>query len=278
MRIPLAGGQNKRFSVNQDAQTPVNLYLDADGEEPKLSPAMYKVPGKSSFSTAENRPYHGRDRDSASVLWRYRTTRVYRIDSNGNETLVGSISFLQSVGRMFKNRYQAIFVTDSGAWVSNGTSLTQVTEPGYLRISGRRLSSAAISFCHTGRSTVCASAPSTTAAATTTLDFAQAESNVDDIRDVDCRSRGGLAVSAPTQPKSGTTPAHLIFRLPAVRALNDGGWLCARQSIARWRITRYSGWSCNRSGSGVVYRADGCNQQIISKPWHRIRNTANGAD
>ena len=49
MRIPLAGGQNKRFSVNQDAQTLVNLYLDADSEEPETSPAMYKVPGKSSF-------------------------------------------------------------------------------------------------------------------------------------------------------------------------------------------------------------------------------------
>ena len=74
MRIPLAGGQNKRFSVNQDAQTLVNLYLDADSEEPETSPAMYKVPGKSSFSTVGTGPIMAMI-DSAAQFWRYRTTR-----------------------------------------------------------------------------------------------------------------------------------------------------------------------------------------------------------
>ena len=67
MRIPLAGGQNKRFSVNQDAQTLVNLYLDADSEEPETSPAMYKVPGSRCFPL-RNRPYRRADRIGGAVL------------------------------------------------------------------------------------------------------------------------------------------------------------------------------------------------------------------
>ena len=152
MRIPLAGGQNKRFSVNQDAQTLVNLYLDADSGG-RNQPGDVQGAGKVVVFHCRNRPRRGHDRIRRRSFWRYRTTRFTRIDSSGNETLVGSISFPSPSVACSKTAIEAIFVTDSGAWVSNGTSLTRVTDPDYPDLWSS-ITSAAASFCHPRQPTV----------------------------------------------------------------------------------------------------------------------------
>ena len=260
MRIPLAGGQNKRASVNQDAQTLVNLYLEPDSDEPETSPAMYKVPGKSSFSTVGNGPILAMIEFDGAVL-AVSGDEVYRIDSNGNEVLVGSLSFLSPSVACSKNRYQAIFVTDSGAWISNGTTLAQVTDTdypgslvvdylaGYFVFAVPDSQQFFVSQLDNGDSY-------------DALDFAQAESNVDDIVTIIVDHEEVWIYGVDTTEvwyNSGASDFPFALRQGATMEVG----CAARQSVARVDNTIF--WlGRNRSGSGVVYRADGYNPQIIS--------------
>jgi hypothetical protein len=260
MRIPLAGGQNKRFSVNQDAQTLVNLYLDVDNEEQETSPAMYKVPGKSTFSAVGSGPIHALIEFGGAVL-AVSNDDVYRIDSNGNETLIGSISFLDPSVACSKNRYQAIFVTDSGAWVSNGTSLTQVADPDYP---------GSVSVDYLGGYFIFAIPDSQqfyisaldNGGSYDALDYAQAESNVDNIvTPIVDHEEVWLFGTDSTEVWyiSGASDFPLARRQGATMEVG----CAARRSVALADNTIF--WlGRNRSGAGVVYRADGYNPQIIS--------------
>jgi len=260
MRIPLSGGQNKRFSVNQDAQTLVNLYLDADSEEPETSPAMYKVPGKSSFSTVGTGPILAMIEFGGAVM-AVSNDEVYRIDSNGNETLVGSISFLSPSVACSKNRYQAIFVTDSGAWVSNGTSLTQVTDPDYPGSLVVDYLGGYFIFAIPDSQQFYVSAIDN-GSSYDALDFAQAESNVDDIVTLIVDHEEVWLFGTDTTEiwyNSGTSDFPFARRQGATMEVG----CAARQSVALADNTIF--WlGRNQSGSGVVYRADGYNPQIIS--------------
>jgi len=260
MRIPLIGGQNKRFSPNQDAQRTVNLYTEIDPEEPETGMALYKVPGRAQFTTAGGGPILGMAVFRLFVIV-VSGNEVYRVTQNGTVTLIGTISV--PVGRvdMAVNLVHCIIVSGASAWVTDGYSLTPVTDSDYPGSNVVDYIGGYFAFAEprTQRFFISALDDGTDYNA---LDFASAESNVDNIVTL-IVDHDEVWIFGENSTEvwyiSGASDFPLARRQGATMEVG----CAAHDSVAKADNTIF--WlGRNASGAGVVYRADQYTPQIIS--------------
>lgn len=180
MKIPLLGGYSKRRSVNQDAQSMVNLYLETDTAEPESGSALYMVPGKTEFAAIGNGPIRAMISHNHLVI-AISGNEVYRINETGAGVRIGTIT-LGGTKRvaLSANRNHVIAVTGQNAYIITGSSVTSVTDTdfagsylvdyldGYFVFAIPDSQQFYISAINDGSSF-------------DALDFAQAESDLDDI-------------------------------------------------------------------------------------------------
>jgi len=126
MKIPLLGGYSKRRSVNQDAQSTVNLYLETDTAEPESGSALYMVPGKTEFAAIGNGPIRAMISHNHLVI-AISGNEVYRINETGAGTRIGTIT-LDGTKRvaLSANRNHVIAVTGQNAYIITGSKVTSV--------------------------------------------------------------------------------------------------------------------------------------------------------
>lgn len=261
MKIPVIGGHSKRRSTNQDAQRTVNLMLEIDAAEPETGAAMYLVPGKSEFATIGEGPVRGMIRFGDWVI-AVSDTKVYRVGSDGASKLIGSIALNhEKTVAMSANRDVVIICSGEYAYVSDGLTLTQVTDSDYPGSNVVDYLNGYFIFAIPDSQQFFISGLNS-GVTYDALDFAQAESNVDNII--------GLIVdhqelwlfgeySTEIWYDSGSSDFPLARRDGAVMECG----CAARGSIAKADNTIF--WlGQNQHGRGIVYRADQYNPQIVS--------------
>lgn len=261
MKIPLIGGHSKRRSPNQDAQRTVNLVMDIASAEPETGAALYLVPGKEQFCAIGNGPIRQMIRFRDYII-AVSEDEVYRVSENGSSTLIGSIllGFSETVA-MSANRDAVIICSGDYAYVTDGNTLTQVTDidypgsdvvdylDGYFIFAIPDSQQFYISEINSGTEF-------------DAMDFAQAESNVDNIV--------GLIVDHQELWLFGEYSTEVWYDSGASDfpfARRDGAIMehgcAARRSIAKADNTVF--WlGQNAHGNGIVYRAEQYNPQIVS--------------
>ena len=261
MKIPLLGGYSKRRSVNQDAQRTVNLYLETDTAEPESGSALYMVPGKTEFAAIGNGPIRAMINHNHLVI-AISGNEVYRINETGAGTRIGTIT-LGGTKRvaLSANRNHVIAVTGQNAYIITGSSVTAVTDTDFAGSYLVDYLDGYFVFAIPGSQQFYISAIND-GSSFDALDFAQAESNLDDIV--------GLIVDHRELWLFGSQSIEIWYNSGATDfplARRDGAVLevgcAAPQSISKADNTIF--WlGRNAHGQGLVYRADQYNPQIIS--------------
>lgn len=261
MKIPLIGGHNRRRSVNHDGQRTVNLYVETDSAEPETGSALYMVPGKTEFCTIGDGPIRAMIRFFDYVI-AVSNNEVYVIQSSGASKMVGTIA-IDASGRvaMSANRNHVVIVCGSMAYTCTATKLTEITDPDFVGSYNVEYLDGYFIFSIPDSQQFYISAIND-GSILDSLDFAQAESNLDDIvRPFVDHQELWLFGEYSTEIwyNSGASDFPLARRDGAVLEVG----CAAPESVASADNTIF--WlGRNKHGSGIVYRADQYNPQIIS--------------
>jgi len=134
MRLPLATNSYPSASKPLSIQRLVNFYAETEPPDAKSKIALFQRPGLrlwKNFNSANGirllYPMGG----SLYVVW---ATNVYRVDSGGNETLLGTINstFGAVYGADNGTQLTIVTVSDSLGYVATSTTLVQITDPDFL--------------------------------------------------------------------------------------------------------------------------------------------------
>ena len=260
MKIPFIGGQSKRRSVNQSAQQTVNLYLEIDSAEKDTSAAMYMVPGKRLFASVGDGPIRGMIAWGEIVIV-VSDDDVYRLDSGGTATLIGTITSSGEMVSMAAGS-SAIVIADNGpAWSTDGFTVSSISDADYLGSNTVTYQDGYFIFHQADTRTLFITS-GLDSLSIDGLDFAQSESGFDPIVAVIsdhqelwilCQSR------AEVWYNSGASDFPFARR---DGAMIEAGYI-APMSVAQ--IDNSIIWlGRTRNGGGVVYRADQYTPTIIS--------------
>lgn len=260
MKIPFIGGQSKRRSVNQSAQQTVNLYLEIDSAEKDTSAALYMVPGKRLFASVGDGPIRGMIAWGEIVIV-VSDDDVYRLDSGGTATLIGTITSSGEMVSMAAGS-SAIVIADNGpAWSTDGFTVSQISDADYLGSNTVTYQDGYFIF-HQPNTRTFFITNGLDSLSIDGLDFAQSESGFDPIVSVIsdhqelwilCQSRAEIwynsgASDFPFARRDGAMiEAGCIAPMSVAQIDNSIIWL-----------------GRTRNGGGVVYRADQYTPTIIS--------------
>lgn len=260
MKIPFIGGQSKRRSVNQSAQQTVNLYLEIDGAEKDTNAALYMVPGKRLFASVGDGPIRGMIAWGGSIIV-VSDDDVYRLDSNGTSTLIGTITSSGNMVSMAAGSSAVVIVDNGPAWSTDGATVSPINDPDYLGSKTVAYQDGYFIF-HQPNTRTFFITNGLDSLSIDGLDFAQSESGFDPIVSVIsdhqelwilCQSRAEIwynsgASDFPFARRDGAMlEAGCIAPMSVVKIDNSIMWL-----------------GRTRDGGGVVYRADQYTPAIIS--------------
>jgi hypothetical protein len=132
--LQLIGAAYTARSLNFDASRLVNLYPEASGSGQSKSIAMLiGAPGLRRFATLAGGGVRGTLRFSATVSLAVVGGNVYKVDTSGNGTLIGTIANASTPVSMASNGTVVMLVTGSEGYEVNPTTnaVTQILNPAF---------------------------------------------------------------------------------------------------------------------------------------------------
>jgi len=264
-KLPFVGPAYQARSLNADAQTAINCYLEMDNASPRAPLALYGTPGTVLKCTLATGPVRG-GISEGGYSWFVGGNTVYRVDSNWNMTTLGTISTNSGEVGIVSNGAQILIVDGVGGWlITVATSTLAVIADTDFPNGVKRCGYQDGYFLVTGL----ANSPSfwinTTAydgAAWDALDFASAEGSPDNTVGmiVDHRELWLFgALSAEVWVNTGSS--DFPFQRSGNTFIEHG--CAAAGTIAKADNTVF--WLGNDDkGAGIVWRADGYSPVRVS--------------
>lgn len=257
-KLPFVGPAYQARSLNADAQSAINCYLEMDNASPRAPLALYGTPGTVLKFTLPTGPVRAGIAEGG-FSWFVGGNTVYRVDSSYNMTTLGTISTSTGEVGICSNGAQILIVDGVGGWlITVAASTLAVIADADFPNGVKRCAYQDGYFLVTGL----ANSPSfwinTTAydgAAWDALDFASAEGSPDNAVGmiVDHRELWLFgALSAEVWVNTGST--DFPFQRSGNTFIEHG--CAAAGTIAKADNTVF--WLGNDDkGAGIVWRADG---------------------
>jgi hypothetical protein len=131
-KIQFVGQAYTAASLNADAQSAINCYLELDNASPRAPTALYGTPGTVLKFTLPNAPVRGGIKEGNYSWWVGGNT-VYRVDADFNVTSIGTIATWTGEVGMISNGVQVLIVDGVGGWlITVATStLTAISDPDF---------------------------------------------------------------------------------------------------------------------------------------------------
>lgn len=262
MKIGLVGPSYTQRSLIFDAQRSVNLFPVFD-EQGKEVAALYGTPGKELFATAGTGPVRNGFVSSNGRMFVVSGTKLFEIDSSGNETERGTLNTEAGNVTIDENSTQlAICDGDDGYIFTYATNVFAVINDSDFPSSGTITSIDgyfAVNENNTGKFFI---SNLNDGSLWDTLDFATAESSPDQLKRV-IRALGLLWLmgSKTTEPWTNTGDAAFPFQ-----KISGGempvGIMAPHTALEFGGSLQWVGQ--DDKGNGVVYRAKGFTPQRVS--------------
>ena len=115
-KLPFVGPAYEARSLNADAQTAINCYLELDSASPRAPLALYGTPGTVLKFTLPNFPVRAAISEGGYSWWVAGNT-VYKVDSSYTITSVGTISTSTGEVGMASNGVQILIVDGVNGWL-----------------------------------------------------------------------------------------------------------------------------------------------------------------
>lgn len=128
VEIPLGKREARAKSPFVSSQSLINGFVEID---PEQGPSIYKGPGLTQFADCANGAIRGMLELGDNAL-AVSGDALYTVNSSGTATAIGAISGYDPVV-MASNGSQVAIVSDATSYVFNGTTLTPINDPDFLR-------------------------------------------------------------------------------------------------------------------------------------------------
>lgn len=128
VEIPLGKREARAKSPFVSSQSLVNCFVEID---PEQGPGIYGGPGLTEFAECGDGDVRGLSELNENLLAVSGDT-LYTVDENGDETAIGAISGYDPVV-MASNGSQVAIVSDATSYVYDGSTLTPINDPDFLR-------------------------------------------------------------------------------------------------------------------------------------------------
>jgi len=115
-KLPFVGQAYTSASLNADAQSAINCYLELDNASPRAPVALYSTPGTVTKFTLPTTPVRGGIKEGNYSWWVGGNT-VYRVDAAFNVTAIGTISTTTGEVGMTSNGQQVLIVDGVSGWI-----------------------------------------------------------------------------------------------------------------------------------------------------------------
>lgn len=133
-QFPFVGGSYTARSAAFDAERCVNMYPEAGSPTSKSVVMLIGTPGKRLWTTLVGGGIRGLLRFSSSLSLAVCGPNVYKLDTSGVSTLIGSIDSRTYPVSMASNGIQVMIVTGPNGYVVDpiGGSVTQIVDPDFV--------------------------------------------------------------------------------------------------------------------------------------------------
>lgn len=133
-KLPFVGPSYQAHSLNADAQRTLNCYVEMDNASPRAPIALYGTPGTVRKLTFPTSPVRACFKEGAYTWWVAGNT-VYRVDSNYQQTVMGTLATFKGEVGMASNGEQILIVDGKYGWLIyvRASTLTQITDDAFPR-------------------------------------------------------------------------------------------------------------------------------------------------
>lgn len=131
-KIPFVGPAYQARSLNADAQSAINCYLEMDNASPHAPVALYGTPGTVLKFTLPTGPVRAGWQEGAYSWW-VAGGVVYRVDSACNITTIGTIASTAGEVGIASNGAQILIVDGVSGWIItvSGSTLAAISDPDF---------------------------------------------------------------------------------------------------------------------------------------------------
>lgn len=264
MTIPFATMTAAGRSRSLTAERLVNLYAEEAPARARSPVVLRSTPGLSRFSVVGKGPIRGLHQ-LAGDLYAVSETELYRVDQDGNGTLLGTIPGIGPVA-MADNGQQLVILDDAGdGYVWDGATLAQISDPDYPGANSCAFLNQYIVFGQkdSGRFFWSSILDAKTYDA---LDFATAEARPDRIVQVFAHNNTLWLFGERSVEVWWNTGSAAVFERVSGGIIDIG---CVAGSVANVDASLY--WL---GDDGIVYKADGLQPRRVST--HAIEHLIRG--